>query len=122
MASPGGGGTIRGGGGFYSLWDTPRPGNFLQIPGEISLGGQRQLAVVGPLPVEGTEEVGEADADIYQGGGGYLDLGPDILCGGSVGPVVKVRDVGYDATHQEGAGRIPQQGVPLAYRKETLER
>ena len=45
-------------------------------------------------------------------GYGFLDLGPDILGGGTVGIVVWVRDVCDDPTHQEGVGRIPPQVGP----------
>ena len=41
---------------------------------------------------------------IDQGGGGFPDLGPDILGGGSVGYFVWVRYVGDDAAHREGVG------------------
>ena len=45
-------------------------------------------------------EVGEADTVIDQGGGGCPYLGTYILCGGSVGPVVRFRDVGDDVEHR----------------------
>ena len=57
-------------------------------------------------------EVGEADTVIDQGGGGCPYLGTYILCGGSVGPVVRFRDVGDDVEHREGIGQIPPQGHP----------
>ena len=66
--------------------------------------------------------MGEADMSIEQGGGGCPDLGPDILGGGSVGIVVRVRDVGDDAAHQEGVGQIPPHGGPQDDREVTLER
>ena len=66
--------------------------------------------------------MGEADAGIEQGGGGCRDLGPDILGGGSVGPVVQVIHMDDDAAHWEGVGRIPPQGGPQADREATSER
>ena len=56
--------------------------------------------------------MGEADTGIDQGGGGCPDLGPYILGGGSVSPVVRVRDMGDDAAHREGVGQIPPQDGP----------
>ena len=43
---------------------------------------------------------------------GCLDLGENLLGGGSGGSNVRVRDVGDDTTHWEGFGRIPPQGGP----------
>ena len=86
----------------------------------VSLGGRLQLVGGGPQPAEGMAEVGEADAGFEQGGGGCLELGPDILGGSSVGTVVQVRDVGDGAAHWEGVGRIPPHGGPQADREETL--
>ena len=45
------------------------------------------------------EEVGATDVGVDQGGGGYSDLGPDMLGGGSYSPVVRVRDVSDDTAH-----------------------
>ena len=56
--------------------------------------------------------MGEADAGVYQGGGICLDLGPDILGSGSVGPFVRVRNVGDETVNWEGVGQIPPQGDP----------
>ena len=52
----------------------------------------------------------------------FPDLGPDILGGGSVGPVVRVGDVGDDTTHREGVGRIPSHVGPQADWEATLEK
>ena len=41
-----------------------------------------------------------------------MDLGTDILGGGSVGPFVRVRYVGGDTANWEGVGQIPSQGDP----------
>ena len=66
--------------------------------------------------------MGKADTGIEQVGGEYPDLRPDILGCGSVGPVVWFRDMGDDASHQEGVGWITPQGGPQAYREATSER
>ena len=68
--------------------------------------------MVGGVPkyTKGTAEVVEADAGLLHVRVVRLDLRTDILGGGSVGLVVRVRDVVHDATHQEIVGRIPQQG------------
>ena len=108
--------------GFHILWDTPCSCNLLQATRESYIGGQQRLAGSGPQPAEDTVEVGKADAGVEQGGGGCPDLGTDILGGDSVGNVVRVRDVGDDAAHQEGVGRItPQYGTQYV-REATLER
>ena len=99
-----------------------RPGHCLQVPRSISLVGRGRLAGGGPQVLEGMAEVGESDAGIEQVGCGCLDLGTDILCGGSVGPVVRVRDVGDDAAHWEGVGKIPPQVSLQADREATSER
>ena len=66
--------------------------------------------------------MGETDAGVEQGGGGCPYLKPYILGGGSVGPVVQVRDMVYDAAYCEGVGRVlPQSGLQ-ANRESTLER
>ena len=56
----------------------------------------------------------KADAGLEQGGGGCPDLGPYLLGGGAVGPVVRIRNVGDNVVHLEGVGRIPPQDVPQA--------
>ena len=66
--------------------------------------------------------VGEDDAGLEQGGGGCLDLGPDILGGGAVGPAIHTRDVGDVTMHQEGIGRILQQDGLQANREATSDR
>ena len=68
--------------GDHSRWDTPRPGDLLQVPWESSLGSGRRLAGGGPQPSEGPVEVGAADSGAEPGGCGCPDLGPDILGGG----------------------------------------
>ena len=55
-------------------------------------------------------------------GFGCPDLGPDILGGGTVGIVVRVKDVGDNPTHWEDVGRIIPQGGPQADREATLDR
>ena len=67
---------------------------FLMLPRGGYLVGRQLLAGNGLQPAEGTAGVGEADVGVDQGGVGCPDLGPDILCGVSVGPVVWVRYVG----------------------------
>ena len=110
---PGGGGGTGGGRcRFHRLWDPPRPGHCLQAPRVISLGGRRRLTSGVPKPAEGMAEVGEGDAGLEQGGGGCPYLGPNILGGGSSGPVVRVVDLGDDAMHQKGFGWIITQGGP----------
>ena len=66
--------------------------------------------------------MGEAVSGIDQIWCGCPDLGPDILGGGSVGPVARVRDVGDDSSHQEGVGRIPPQGGPQDGREADSDR
>ena len=56
--------------------------------------------------------MGKADTSLEQGGGRWPDLGPDILGGVAVGTAIHIRDVGDDATQQEGVGKIPPQGGP----------
>ena len=68
MSPGGGGGTGGGGGRYHHLWDTPRPNHCLQVPQDSSLGGRRQLASCSPHPAECTEEVGEFDVGLDQGG------------------------------------------------------
>ena len=82
------------------------------MPREGSLGGQRQLASGGPQPAKGTAEVGKADAGLEKGGGGCTDLGTNLIGGGTVGTAIWIRDLGDDATYQEGVGRITPQGGP----------
>ena len=53
-----------GGEGSHSLWDPPRPGHFLQLPRNISLGGRKRLAVSGLQPAEGMLEVVKANTSI----------------------------------------------------------
>ena len=79
-----------------------------------SIGSRRQLARSGKQPTESTSEVGEADAVVDQGGGGFTDLGTYLIGGGPVGPVVWVRAVGDDPPQWEGLGRITPQGGPQA--------
>ena len=110
------------GGRFHSLWDLPHPCNFLQIHREIYLCGQQQTDGGDPQPAEGIVVVGEADAGIEQGGGGCPDLGPDILGGSAVGPVVRFMDAGDYTAHQEGAGRIPPKSSLKSDKETTLER
>ena len=66
--------------------------------------------------------MGAADAGVDQVGGGCPNLEPDILSGGSVGPVVWIRDVRDDTAHWGGIGRIPPQGGLQADWGETLVR
>ena len=60
--------------------------------------------------------------DLDQGGVGCPELGPDILGGGSVGPILRVRYVCDDAAHLEGVARIPLQGDTQANREANSER
>ena len=62
-----------------------------------------------------------ADLDIEQGGSGCPDIGTDLLGGSAIGNAVRVRDMGPDTAHEEGAGRIPQQDDPQADRAATAE-
>ena len=64
-------------------------------------------------------EVGEADKGLEHGGGRCPDLRPYIIGNCAVGPDIQIRDVGDDATHQEGVGRIPPQGGPHDDREAT---
>ena len=92
VVSPGGGGgTGRDRGGLHRLWDPPLPSHCLQLPRASYLGRQRQMAGSGPQPAEGTAEVDEDEVGLDQGGVGCLDLGTEILGGGSVGPVVRFK-------------------------------
>ena len=66
--------------------------------------------------------MGKDDAGVDQGGGGCSDIGPDIIGCGSIGPIVRVRDMGDVAAHKLGVGRIPPQGGPQDYREATSYR
>ena len=57
-----------------------------------------------------------------QEGFGCPDLGPDLLCSGPVGPVVRVGDVSDDPQNWEGVGRITPQGGLQADKEATLSR
>ena len=56
--------------------------------------------------------MGASDSGNDQGGRGCLDIGADILGGGTIGPAIRVRDMGPDTVYTYGAGRIPPQGGP----------
>ena len=47
-----------------------------------------------------------------EGGSGLSDLGPYLLGGGSFGHALWVGDMGTDAAHEEGVGKIPPKGGP----------
>ena len=49
------------------------------------------------------------------------DIGTYLLAGSSIGHSVRVRDMGPDAAHKEGVGRIPPQGGPQADGAATVE-
>ena len=51
-----------------------------------------------------------------------MDLGSDLIGGGSVGHDLQVGDVGHDTAFWEVWGRILSQGGPKADREATLER
>ena len=40
--------------------------------------------------------------------------GTDIFVGGTIGPAIRVRDMGPDTAHAEGVRRIPTYGGPQA--------
>ena len=44
-------------------------------------------------------ELGVADSYIDQGGSGCPDIGTYFLCGGAIGPAIRVRDMGPDAAY-----------------------
>ena len=45
-------------------------------------------------------------------GGGFLYAGTVLYCGGTGGPSVWVRYVGYVPTHWEDDGQLPTHGAP----------
>ena len=61
MLPDGGGGTGGNRYGDHRIRDSPLPGHLFQVPGEIYLGGGRQLASGVPQSSEVTAEVGAAD-------------------------------------------------------------
>ena len=65
--------------------------------------------------------MGSADSDIYQGSIRCPCVGTGLLGGSAISNDVRVRDMGPDAAHEEGVGRIPPQGVPKPDRAETAE-
>ena len=65
--------------------------------------------------------MGAADSDIGQGGRRCPDIGTDLLGVSEIGPAVRVRDMGTDAAHKEGVGRIPLQGGLQADGADTTE-
>ena len=56
--------------------------------------------------------MGTADSEIKQGGIGCPDIGTYLLGGSTIGHAEWVRDMGPDAAHEDGVGRIPPQGGP----------
>ena len=65
--------------------------------------------------------MGAADSYIDQVGSGCPYIGTDLLGSGTIGTYVQVIDMGPDAAHEEGIGRIPPQGGPQADGAETAE-
>ena len=51
--------------------------------------------------------MGADESGIYQGGSECPYIGADLLGGGTVGPALRVRDMGPDPADTEVAGRIP---------------
>ena len=51
----------------------------------------------------------------------YSELKFPLLGGSTIGHTLKVRDMGPDAAHEEGVGRIPPQGGPQDYGSGTVE-
>ena len=92
----------------------PLLGNLLQVYGVSSCDRGLQLAVSGAQPQVRHTEVGAADSYIDHGGSGCPDIGTDLLGGGAISPVIQVKDMGPDASYEEGIGRIPPQGGPQA--------
>ena len=58
--------------------------------------------------------MGAADLNIEHGGSGFPEIGTYLLGYSAIGNGVWVRDMGPDAVHEEGVGRIPPQGGPQA--------
>ena len=60
----------------------------------------------------GWNSPGATDSGIEQGGSGCPDIRTYLLVGGAIGPAIQVRDIGTEAMHKEGVGRIPPHGGP----------
>ena len=56
--------------------------------------------------------MGAADLGTDQGGSGFLDIGADILGDDTIGPAIRVKDMGPNTAYAEGPGWIPPQGGP----------
>ena len=52
-------------------------------------------------------EMGAANSGIDQGGSRCPDIGTDIFGGGTIGPAIRVINMGPDTVYIEGAGIIP---------------
>ena len=47
-------------------------------------------------------EVGAAESGTEQGGSGCPNIGTDLLDGGTIGPVIRVRYMGPETAYEEG--------------------
>ena len=51
--------------------------------------------------------MGADESHTEKGGSGVLDIGEDLLGGGTIGPALRVRYMGPDPADAEGDGRVP---------------
>ena len=65
--------------------------------------------------------MGAAGSSTEQGGRGRLDIRAYLLGGGTIGPAIRVIDLGPYPAYAEGAGQIPTQGFLLTYGEATVE-
>ena len=65
------------------------------------------MAESGTQPPERQAEVGAADLGTEQGGRVCLGIRADLLGGGTIGPDLRVREMGHNPADAEGDGRIP---------------
>ena len=74
----------------HLLWDPPRPSHLLQVPWKCPIGTGQQLAVSGVQNMEGATEVVSTVQGIENGERGFLDIGKNLIGGGTGGYAVKV--------------------------------
>ena len=77
------------------------------------------MAGSGTQPQIGVEEVVKYDASVGDGGGGFLDIGGVLRCGGAGGYSICIGDMGYVPTRWKGTGRFPPQVGLQTDREET---
>ena len=65
------------------------------------------MAGSGMQPPDRKAEVGADGSVNDQGGSRCPDIRADILGGGTIGPNIRVKDMGPDTAYAEGVGQIP---------------